>query len=311
MEEKVGELWHRLITRVADTHYPEAAVSLNQINTTVGVVFRALGGDGGLEVESTSATEHGARRGILQRIAGSNRRTELAWRDDQSLRLPDKIDLFPSTGLNRDLYIWLAALAVGDHRNGEPWFKKNQRLTLHTLRQYPGIRKRYLRLFNAHLEQRPPLNKLPADEAAQEQAICEALANPGSVDQLPQASRPPAPVPLWLHPFPPVSTSALKENDADGGENRGTSKELEDQHRRKAESAEKPKSQDKGLITIRMENIFSWSDFLNLDRGSDENEDLDSAADAVKDQDTLSVTRDNKASAGTLRFDLDLPARGK
>jgi nitric oxide reductase NorD protein len=308
MEEKVGELWHRLITRIADTHYPEAAVSLKQVSTTVGVMFRALGGDGGLEVEATNATEYGARRGILQRIAGSNRQIELAWRDDQALRLPEKIDIFPERELNRDLYIWLAALAVGDHQEQEPWFSKNQRLASQTLEQYPGIRKRYQRLAEAHLQQRPSLDNLPADEQAQEQAIRQALGNPGSIDKLPAAKRPPVPVPLWLHPFPPIPSSAINSGDSDGGKNSGPTKELAEQQRRKAENAQKPKSQDKGLITIRMENIFSWSQFLNLDRGSEENEDLESAADAVKDQDTLSVTRDNQASAGTLRFDLDLPA---
>ena len=308
MEEKVGELWHKLITRIADTRYPEAAVTLNQVSTTVGVMFRALGGDGGLEVEATTSTEYGARRGFLQRIAGSNRQTELAWRDEHSLRLPEKIDIFLTTELNRDLYIWLAALAVGDHQDEEPWFRKNQRLTRTTLEQYPGIRKRYQRLVEAHLQQRPSLAKLPEDEVAQEQAILHALTDPNSVEQLPAAKHPPAPVPLWLHPFPPIPRSSIKTDNTDGGVNRGETKNLDEQQRRKAETAEKPKSQDKGLITIRMENIFTWADFLNLDRGSEENEDLDNAADAVKDQDTLSVTRDNKASAGTLRFDLDLPA---
>ncbi|MCG8427279.1 MAG: VWA domain-containing protein [Chromatiales bacterium] len=311
MEEKVGEIWHKLITRAADDHYPDAAVNLNQVKTTVGVMFRALGGDGGLDVESTSTTEYNARRSILQRIAGSKQQVELAWRDDQSLRLPDQIALFPEVGLNRDLYIWLAALAVGDHQQEQPWFSKNQQLTLRTLENYPGIRKRYLRLFEAHIKQRPAIDKLPADEAAQEQAIQEALANPGSVEVLPSASRPPASVPLWLHPFPPASRSSIKAGDADGGQNTGETKHLEDEHRHQAETAEKPKHQDKGLITIRMENIFTWGNFLNLDRGSEENEDLDSAADALQDQETLSVSRDRKASAGTLRFDLDLPSEAE
>ena len=46
MEEQVGELWHRLVTRVADTRFPDAAVSLADVERTVGLMFRALGGDG-------------------------------------------------------------------------------------------------------------------------------------------------------------------------------------------------------------------------------------------------------------------------
>ncbi len=312
MEEKVGEIWHRLITRMADTRYPEAAVSLQQVNTTVGIMFRALGGDGGLQVEAAHATEHGARRGLLQRIAGSDKRTELAWRDEQSLRMPSSIDYFPTSELNRDLYIWLAALAVSHTQDEEPWFSKNQRLSRKTLEDYPGIRSRYQRLVEAHIPQRMPADKMPPEEAAQERAILQALVDPGSVERLPPAKRPPLPVPLWLHPFPPIAAAAPAGESGDEGQRSGgETKDLEDQHKRKGERAKKPEAQDKGLITIRMENIFSWGEFLNLDRGSEENDDLDDAADAAQDLDTMSVSRDAKASAGKLRFDLDLPAESE
>ncbi len=101
MEEHVGALWHRLITRMAQTRHPEAAVTLEQVSRTVGILFRALGGDGGLQVEAAHATEHGARRSLLHRIAGDARKITLAWRDERSLRLPAVIDYFPSTQLNR------------------------------------------------------------------------------------------------------------------------------------------------------------------------------------------------------------------
>ena len=309
MEEKVGELWHRMITRIADTRYPEAAVHLEEMELTVGIMFRALGGDGGLEVSAANATEHGARRGLLQRIAGSNKRIELAWRDEQSLRLPASIDYFPEKQLNHYLYTWLAALAVGDHQEEEAWLTKNQRLTVKTLHDYPGITRRYKLLVEAHLAERMPVDQLPPSEAAQESAIRQALLHPGSIDRLPVAKRPPQPVPLWLHPFPPIATpSSGSAGDQEGERGSGETKEIDDQQRHKAERAKKPEKEDQGLITIRMENIFTWGEFMNLDRGSEENEDLGSAADALKDMDNLSVSRDAKASAGKLRFDLDLPS---
>ena len=48
MEEHVGEFWHRLVTRLADRSYPKEAVTLGEVERTVGLMFRALGGDGGL-----------------------------------------------------------------------------------------------------------------------------------------------------------------------------------------------------------------------------------------------------------------------
>jgi nitric oxide reductase NorD protein len=54
----------------------------------------------------------------------------------------------------------------------------------------------------AVVAERPDPRKLPADEAAAERAIRQALAEPGSVAALPAAKRPPAPVALWLYPAP-------------------------------------------------------------------------------------------------------------
>jgi hypothetical protein len=53
----------------------------------------------------------------------------------------------------------------------------------------------------AVVAERPDPRKLPADEAAAERAIRQALAEPGSV-ALPAAKRPPTPVALWLYPAP-------------------------------------------------------------------------------------------------------------
>ncbi|MFZ0469424.1 MAG: nitric oxide reductase, partial [Thiogranum sp.] len=63
MEEQVGALWHRLITRVADNGNRAATVQLNDIAPVLGVFFRALGGDGGLQLEAGEATAWHSRRG--------------------------------------------------------------------------------------------------------------------------------------------------------------------------------------------------------------------------------------------------------
>ncbi|MBW9271574.1 MAG: VWA domain-containing protein [Candidatus Thiodiazotropha sp. (ex. Lucinisca nassula)] len=307
MEERVGELWHRLITRAAQSRYPEAAVTLQQVSTSTGILFRALGGDGGLQVEAAHATEHSARRSLLHRIAGDNKKIELAWRDEQSLRLPAVIDFFSTPQLNKDLYRWLVVLSVGEPQQDEPWFSRNQRLTCRVLELYPSMRLLYQRLVSAHLAQRlqPPSHQ--SAEMAQESAIRQALLEPGSIRVLPQAPRPPQPVPLWLHPCPPVSISR-QQNRNNPESSGGGSKALESETKRLAEETDKKEAKGRGLVTIRMENIFTWGGFLKLDRDAEENEDLESAADAAEDLDLITISRDARGSAGKLRFDLDLPA---
>ena len=109
MEEFIGGLWHRFITRAATRSYPQAVVRLADMERTAGILFRALGGDPGLRVAPAAEVEHGARRNWLARLAHTGEKTAHAARDDETLRLPAEITLFPERSLNRDLYLWLIA----------------------------------------------------------------------------------------------------------------------------------------------------------------------------------------------------------
>jgi nitric oxide reductase NorD protein len=307
MEEQVGALWHRLITRVADNGNRAATVQLHDIAPVLGVFFRALGGDGGLQLEAGEATAWHSRRGWLQRLAGLGTRTELAWRDTRSLRLPPSINTFDDTRLNRDLYFWLAALAACETGADDNWFTHSQALTRRTLRRYPGLAARYHRLCHAHLARRPDPQRLPASEARREQAIRSALLDPGSVALLPDAPRLPQPVVLWLHPDPPVTTAAQGATpQPDGDVHSNQTRDITDLARRRAAYTE-PVDSDRGLITIRMENILSWGEYVRVDRGSEDEDDSARAEAVARDLEQLALSRDRGNTASSLRFDLDLP----
>lgn len=203
MEEHIGQLWNRIINRASCTRYPQAEVSLEDMKKTLGIIFRAMGGNPGLNLEASSATEHHARKSFLQRLSGSQDKVELSWIDDSTLRLPYKLDVFPSKALNRKLYIWLTALASADIKKNIPWLQYNQQLTVNALQRFPGLRKDYQALVKAQLSIRPAINTLPDDEAQQEQQIQQALLTPERMLALSVASKPPQPVYLWLHPSPP------------------------------------------------------------------------------------------------------------
>ncbi len=312
MEEQVGRFWHRFVTSLADDGFPQAKVELAEIERTLGVLFRALGGDGGLEVTVAEATDHQGRRSWLQRLAGSNEKVSLAWRDEAFLRLPPVLACFPDRTLNKDLYLWLTALAVGADKLAEDdWLARSQRLTINTLERFAGLRMRYGRLVAAHLQLRPDPASLSPDEAAAEMAIRSALTDPGSVDNCPPSRRPPAPVPLWLHPFPPGAAAATgpSRNDPAQGERPKQQGEA-DKLRRSAERVEEPE-ENRGLVTIRMENIFTWGEFVKVDRGTDDEDDLARAESVARDIDRIALGQENNTSAATLKFDLDLPAEAE
>lgn len=306
MEEYVGALWHKLITGVADKRYPNEAVTLEQIGKIAGILFRSWGGDSGLAVKSATATQHGAKRSLLQRIAGSNMKTELTWLDGETLNLPAIIDLFPQRELNRDLYLWLIALAAIHSKQALPWIQSNQRATLDVLDRFPGLASRYRRLVETVLATRPNPEHLPGGEREQEEAIRAALQNPGSVERLPPARRPPQPVHLWLHPDPPVSEPAGGGSKEPQNHEGGNNIKNEKDRRYQAERVDMPEDKNSFMMSFRAESIFSWAEYIKVNRPTEEDEPPDDRP--AEDLDRLSVAQDGKTAASRLKFDLDLPS---
>ncbi|GGK85257.1 nitric oxide reductase activation protein NorD [Amphritea balenae] len=312
MEEHVGQVWDRFITKIANQGYPEAAVTLDQVKTPLGVFYRALGGDSALRITATTATLHKARRSWLHKVAGTGKKVELAWQDEICLYLPAQLDLFPDAQLNRDLYFWLAAMAgtpvpAQTHRNLN-WIVDNQQRTSKTLQKYRGLHQRYQRLVRAFIALRPDPVKLKPEIAAQEQAIQQALIDPGSITELPEARFAPEPVPLWLHPNPPhngglSSSNETKDRNASKGETRQA-----EQRRRQAERVDKPDEQGANLGVRHEADLFSFAEFCKMDRSTEEEDDLDQAEGIANDIDKMSVTQDNTTVASRIKFDLDLPS---
>ncbi|TXG95315.1 MAG: nitric oxide reductase [Rhodocyclaceae bacterium] len=314
MEEWVGGIWDRFITRIARREHPEAAVTLPEMERTIGMLFRAFGGDAGVRVVAAAATRHGARRRLIERIAGSGEKTGRSSLDAETLRLPEAVALFPERATNRDLYIWLAVLAAtagdgafAEAQTGHDWFMRNQLLTARVLSRYPALLPRYRRLIDAVLATRPEPEKLPADEAARERAIRAALANPGSVPVLPAAQRPPLPLPLWLH-MPPAMDARARRDGPQVPAGGGGKQQKGDGKRRAAERVDMPERESPFLLPFRAETLLSWAEFVKVNRELDDEDDPD-AGRAADDLDKLTLTDDAAASpASRIRFDLDLPA---
>jgi nitric oxide reductase NorD protein len=113
---------------------------------------------------------------------------------------------------------------------------------------------------------------------------------------------------LWLHPFPPQLPADFAPAPADDAETEGGSSQCrEDGRRRAAERVAAPK-RDRGLLALRFESIFGWAEHARVDRGTDENEDMEQAAREAEDMDVLSVARDQRRTGARIRFDLDLPS---
>lgn len=302
-EEWVGGIWHRFITRQASHDFPDARVALDDLRHTLGLLFRAMGGRGGIGVEAAATRNLPLRRSVLQRVAGAGHGMSVAWCNADSLRLPPQLAAYPEAGLNAELYRWLALLAAqsGGMRH---WGRDNQRWTVALLRQYPALRPRYQRLVEAHLHQRPDPARLRRDEAALERALRQALAMPGSVQHFPHSERAPWPLPLWLYPpehlgAPQKAQFADEEEAAQSGVPEGTAA-------RKRAGRVEERTGKGGLLLFRLESLFSWSEHVDLDRCGDDADNPD-AGRVAQDLDELALSRQRMRRGGGLKLDLDLP----
>lgn len=307
MEEYVGIKWHEYITRKARTDFPDAAVYLKEQQLTLSIVFRALGGDAGLRIEAATPRDYYTRRSFLQKVASSHNQVELAWKDGETLRLPERLALFPEKELNRKLYIWLSALASQQNNEFESWFVDNQRLTATVLAKFYGLNTIYHELAKAFVRLRPKPEHLGKDDAVQEKAIQRAILDPGCERNLPAAKYAPMPVYLWLYPSGAVGgeTEGMIADDPDADSS--DSKSGKRKSKRKKAERQDSYNKNSGLMVFRLENLFSWSEFVPVDRAGDDSKE-DDAESVAEDLDVLSLSRDRKAASSSIKFDLDLPS---
>lgn len=143
------------------------------------------------------------------------------------------------------------------------------------LQRYPNLQPRYQRLLESwqalHPDDEPlPLRLVPSPTGRQ-----KPIASP------------------YAEPAPPDASPASQSP-------------AESKKRHRAERADMPDGKS-GLMMFRLESLFSWTEYLPVDRTSDDEPDND-AARSADDMDVITVARDRKASSHKIKLDFDLPA---
>jgi nitric oxide reductase NorD protein len=313
MEEWVGGLWHKYITRKANPEFEHARVSFDEVSKSVGMVFRALGGDAVKRVEAATGREYLSRKSLLQKISGDSQLVSLAWQDAESLRLPESLAIFDDKSLNYDLYIWLAVLASHHSGRFSHWATDNQKLVVIVLEKYPALCNRYLRLAKAFVETRPEIDRLPKPEQEMERLIVKAILTPGSVTDFPMVNFAPKAVYLWLYPSASSDEVVLPEyqdfeENCDDEEKQSNTAEKSKTSRKKAERTDSPDERN-GMMIFRLESLFSWSEFSKIDRGSDDSDDDEDMSSTVEDLEKITLAKQQEQQkSAQIKIDLDLPS---
>ena len=309
MEEWIGERWHRFISRAAERGHAQSAVSLDEMQRSATLLFRAAGGPPGVRLVPAGQSSLGGPRDWLQRLAGTGLRGERAQLDADTLALPPRIAVHADAALNRDLYLWLAALAaVYEPREG--WLADNLRATTLALQRCPGLQLRWQRLRDAELALRPPLASLRGAAAQAEAAVQAALQGGLSLAAPGLLPTDVAPLWMWLEALPGETAArtgsgadAPAPNDAQaqgGGRTRRRTRRVDQQQQDKRPAL---------LVASKLESLLTWSEHVSVDRAEDDEPD-ENAQLAADDMERLSLARGQQqtSTASRIKFDLDLPS---
>lgn len=323
-EESVGTLWHRFVGAATTTpHFPEAAVPFERVIGRLPVFFRALGGELGTELKAATPEPSHHRLTGRRRLGARHEKIARARYDGDRLSLPDVIDVFPDRVLNEDLYFWLAAWAAVGGADipvlaRDPLARDLERLrhaertSKAVLARFPGLAKRYQRLAEATLALRPK-RTLPRPEAQIEATIRtllgddaarnEAFAPNDTLLAAPLDYRTFLPVPLWgeISPRPERERETRSEDEAGAGKSAAGDGRSRKAKRRNSDQV----NRKGGFLVHRFEKILTWTEFMNLHRDVEDDEE-ESARKAADDHDEIGVGKIEKKAATRLKIDLDL-----
>ncbi|MHC4048449.1 nitric oxide reductase activation protein NorD [Bradyrhizobium sp. 25ACV] len=329
LEETVGRAWHRMVGGTAS--YPvhdEHAVALTEVRGRLAVMFRALGGETGVQIASAGARKSGHRLGWRQRIGLGDERLEQPGRDAATIFLPDRISIFPDRALNAALYRWLAAwfaaAPIETITEADPLrrdllvLRRASETAVWVLAQFPGLVADYAQLAAATAEARPR-RPLPRIEQEVEQIVL-ALLGAGKApagrlwpammgtgllpDKAPPGYHSILPCPLWgdcwTREFSPAH--AGEDECAPGAE-----PEAQDNRKRFAvREREDNANRRDPFVLNRFEKILAMAEMVNVDRPADDSEDED-AQKAADDLEEITLSRRTGKPASRFKFDLDLP----
>ncbi len=335
-EEFIGTFWHRLVSAQGSyPHYRDAAVRLEDVRTMLSVFFHGVGGDIGLDLLGAVAQEKKHRLGLLMRLGAERERMETAQRNAETLTLPNVIDLFDDPDLNRKLYLWLTAymaLAETPSANapGDPLqrdllaLQAYARNSSRVVARLPGLSGVFDRLALRVRAARPVHRRPPAEQMVEE-VVAALLGGDEPQDwamwgyvsegqgalcdfKAPVGYRPFLPVPLWGEVAHLDFAGTREGDDAEEDVEPQERKDMRDGRKFRAERRDNDQSErDDPIALDRFEHLLTLADMVNVNRPIDDDEDKDPMR-AAEDLDHLTLSKNDKKTASSIRLDLDLPA---
>jgi nitric oxide reductase NorD protein len=278
MDEKVGKLWDKFVTKRTSRVYEDKQVCFNDISRSLKIFYHLLGGDKAKELRITDKRSIQTSRSFLEKISGAGKTFFLASQDEKGLYLPASLAYFPLTRHNEMHYYWLIAMITKVNVNQRNIINENTKTANLLLEKYSGFQEFYT--------------------YAQEFLVKNYL----------ESSEHHYPNPLWIYPSLSNSNKLLDIDDEDEPH-----REQDKQNKietlsmkKKAEQIDDKKETD-GLLLFLPESLLSLMEQVNVDRQENDSFDEDALYNA-QDLDEITLGLQDANLSARIKMDLDISA---
>jgi nitric oxide reductase NorD protein len=270
VEESIGKVWDRFLSKKTDKSYENERVYFADNRKALSLFFRLLGGSSAKELQVTDKRPIQTSRSVLDKISGARQFFFLAHQDEEGLYLPASLAYFPTKRENELHYFWLVALATCIEIEADTLEKANFKATKILLMRYPG--------FVLFLSQ--------AQDILQKSNQLE-------------------PNPLWMYPslYTHRKFSDFEDEVVPDSANKPEKNETL-QMKKQAEKIDDKKETD-GLLMFLPDSILSIMEQVNVDRSEDDSFDEDALYNA-EDLDEITLGRKKANLSSRIKMDLDI-----
>jgi len=285
VEEYIGKVWGKYVTKKATKLHENAKVTFTDISKSLHLFYHLMGGQKGKDLQVTDKRIiKTSSKSLLEKIAFLGDEFFLAWQDEKSLYLPPSISYFPTQKQNEMLYFWLVAMLSKVDITKENLNDENIKATNELITKYNGFNLFYKEASEYLSFNFPQLS------------FIKSLENKDLINDYP--------CPLWI--YPSVSSKTYKNEDDEENLKRNAQKDTpESLDMKKHANQIDDEKQTDGFMAFLPESMLNIMEQINVDRAEDDRFD-ENAIYHAEDLDEITLGKKSANLNARIKMDLDL-----
>ena len=295
MEEHIGKVWHKYISKKAIKSYDEQKVYFQDLKKFLKIFYHLLGGDKAKDILITDKRPIFKQRTLIEKVSGVGKSFFLPWQDEKALYLPASLSCFSKKQDNEMLYFWLVAMMSKTIIKQNNLIIQNIKNTNELLNTYEGFNSFYERCSNELFENHEELSFIKSLNE-------KDLRNESTNIQ---------PFYLWI--YPALNSKKILEDFEDDEELEGVKKDpskTETLQMKKQVNKMDDKKKTDGLLMFLPESLMSILEQVNVDRSEDDSFDEDALYNA-EDLDEITLGRKKANLNARIKMDLDISSNSQ